>query len=159
MSSAMVSFFDSFPEYDGQKIEIRGKDGYFSATDMSRVLNKRLADWRKTEFAKKLLARLSDRARMPVEERFQGTLGESSQCAKALIQYDLKGDQKVWIHPYVAMSYAMSNPEFQADVNIWIVDLMTIGTVNPNVLQWTKDEYQKGIEFNRDDIREMWGDR
>ena len=47
----IVSFFDQFPEYNGQRISIRGTDGYFSATDMSRVLKKRLTDWRKTKFA------------------------------------------------------------------------------------------------------------
>jgi hypothetical protein len=28
MSKLMLSYFDNFPEYNGQKIEIRGKDGY-----------------------------------------------------------------------------------------------------------------------------------
>ena len=158
MAKLMVSFFDQFPEYDGKKIEIRGKDGYFSATDMSVALGKRLTDWRKTDFAKRLLARLSQRSGMPLEQRFDGTLGESSHSASALIQYDLKGDQKVWLHPYVAMSYAMSNPEFQAEINIWMVDLMILGTVNPHVLQWTREEIVRGIQFNRDDISDMYGD-
>lgn len=157
MSKAMLSFFDQFPEFDGRRVKIRKKDGYFSASDMSAILGKRLTDWRKTDFAKRLLARLSEKARMPLEQRFDGTMGESSHSASALIQYDLKGDQAVWLHPYVAMSYAMSNPEFQAEVNIWIVDLMTLGTVNPHVLKWTQEEYQRGLKFNRDDISDMYG--
>ena len=156
MSKLMVSWFDQFPEYNGQKIEIRQKDGYFSATDMSAVLGKRLTDWRKTDFAKRLLARLSEKSRIPLEQRFDGTLGETSQSASALIQYDLKGKQKVWLHPYVAMSYAMSNPEFQAEINIWIGDLMTLGTVNPHYLNWTKEEIERGLKFNRDDINSMY---
>ena len=152
----MVSWFDQFPEYNGRKIEIRKKDGYFSATDMSAVLNKRLTDWRKTEFAKRLLARLSEKSRMPVEQKFEGVMSESGQSATALIQYDLAGDRKVWLHPYVAMSYAMSNPEFQAEVNIWIVDLMTLGTVNPHYLTWTKEEIERGRKFNQDDLNELF---
>jgi len=158
MGKLMVSFFDQFPEYNGQKIEVRGKDGYFSATDMSVALGKRLTDWRKTAFAKRLLTRLSQKSRMPLEQRFNGTLGETSQGASALIQYDLKGEQKAWLHPYVAMSYAMSNPEFQAEVNIWIIDLMTLGTVNPHFLNWTKEEIERGRQFNQDDINELYGD-
>jgi hypothetical protein len=158
MSTAMVSFFDQFPEFDGRVIEIRKKDGYFSASDMSVVLKKRLTDWRKTDFAKRLLARLSEKSGMPIEQRFNGTLGEKSQSASALIQYDLKGDQKVWLHPYVAMSYAMSNPEFQAEMNIWIVDLMTLGTVNPHYLKWTQAEIERGRQFNQDDIKELYGE-
>lgn len=96
---------------------------------------------------------------MPLEQRLSNRGGESSTPTKAtaLIQYDVDGDQRTWLHPYVAMSYALSNPEFQADVNIWLIDLMTIGTINPNVLKWTLDEYQRGVEFNRDDIKEMYG--
>ena len=56
----------------------------------------------------------------------------------------------------MALSYAMSVPEFQAEVNIWIVDLMTLGTVNPHVLQWTKEEYFRGMGYNRDDINDMY---
>jgi hypothetical protein len=125
---------------------------------MGAALGKRLTDWRKTDFAKRLLTRLSEKSRMPLEQRFNGTLGETSQCASALIQYDLKGEQKAWLHPYVAMSYAMSNPEFQAEVNIWIVDLMTLGTVNPHVLNWTRQEIERGRQFNQDDLNELYGD-
>ena len=156
MPNLMVSWFDQFPEHNGQRVKIRQRDGYFSASDMSAILGKRLTDWKKTDFAKRLLAQLSKKSGMPLEQRFDGTMGESSQSASALIQYDLKGDQTVWIHPYVAMSYAMSNPEFQAEVNIWIVDLMTLDTVNPHVLRWTQEEYQRGLKFNRDDITDMY---
>jgi len=158
MSKLMISFSDQFPEFNGMQVEIRKEDGYFSATDMSKILGKRLTDWRKTSFAKRLLNRLSERTGMDVEQRLQSTLGGSSQCTKGLIQYNSDGNQKTWLHPYAALSYAMSNPEFQADINIWIVDLMTLGTVNPHVLQWTRAELERGIEMNRDDIREMYGE-
>jgi hypothetical protein len=154
MSSLMLSYFDNFPEFNGQKIEIRGKDGYFSATDMSAVLGKRLTDWRKTDFAKRLLARLSKRSGIPIDWE-----NSPSRSQTPLIDF-IRGDgQKAWLHPYVAMSYAMSNPEFQADVNIWLVDLMTIGTINPHMLKWTREEYQRGLQYNRDDIEEMYGSR
>jgi len=50
MANAIVSFFDQFPTYEGHQVEIRGKDGYFCATDMSDILEKRFTDWRKTQF-------------------------------------------------------------------------------------------------------------
>lgn len=151
MSKLMVSFFDQFPEHDGRKIEIRGKDGYFSATDMTACLNQTFSDWRRTKFATKLIARLAQNLRLPID------YGDSrSRSQTPLIDY-VRGDgQKMWIHPALAMSYAMSNPEFQADVNVWIYELMTIGTVNPHVLNWTRDEIERGLKFNRDDINEMY---
>ncbi|WP_216670458.1 hypothetical protein [Microcoleus asticus] len=48
-----------------------------------------------------------------------------------MIQYDLDGDQQTWLHTYVAISYARSNPEFETEVNIWIIDLITLGTRQP----------------------------
>ena len=157
MPNLMVSWFDQFPRFDGNTVEIRGKDSYFSATDMNRILGKLVAECKKTSFAKRLLARLSEKSGMAIEQRLQTRGGESSTPATALIQYDTDGDQKTWLHPYVAMSYAMSNPEFQAEINMWVVDMLTLGTVNPHVLRWTQEEYQRGLKFNRDDINDMYG--
>ena len=156
MSNLMVSWFDQFPSFDGNTVEIRGKDGYFSATDMNRILGKRLTKWKSTNFAKRLLVRLSEKSGMLIEQRLSSRGGEFTPPAKALIQYDTDGDQKTWLHPYVAMSYAMSNPEFQAEINMWVVDMLTLGTVNPHVLRWTQEEYQRGLKFNRDDITDMY---
>jgi hypothetical protein len=157
MSKAMVAFFNQFPAHEGRKIEIRGKDGYFNATDMSQVLEKRFTDWRKTAFAKRLLARLSERLRTPVDRGESDWEDSPSRKQTPLVDY-VRGDgQKMWIHPAVAMSYAMSNPEFQADINIWIYELMSLGTVNPHVLNWTREEYERGLGFNRDDIKDLYG--
>ena len=59
MSKAMVSFFDQFPEYNGQSIEIRGKDGYVSVRDISKAIGKRFNNWTRTQFAKDVLEELS----------------------------------------------------------------------------------------------------
>jgi hypothetical protein len=151
MSKLMISWFDQFPEYNGRKIEIRGKDGYFCATDMTACLNQTFSDWRRTKFATRLIARLAENLRLPVD------YGDSrTQNQTPLIDFIPGRGQKMWIHPALAMSYAMSNPEFQADVNVWIYELMTIGTVNPHVLKWTQDEIERGLKFNRDDIDELY---
>jgi hypothetical protein len=153
MGKLMVSFFDQFPSHNGRKIEIRGKDGYFSATDMTACLNQTFSDWRRTKFATRLIARLAENLRLPVD------YGDSrSQNQTPLIDFVPGRGQKMWIHPALAMSYAMSNPEFQADVNVWIYELMTMGTVNPHVLKWTREEIERGQQFNQDDLNELYGD-
>ena len=145
------SFYNQFPEFKGVKIEIRHTDGYFDATAMNQALGKRFSDWRKTKFAKKLLARLSDRTGIPIDWDVNSNLSVTP-----LIDY-IPGDEKIWLSPYVALSYAMSDPEFQADVNIWIIDHAILGTVNPHILKWTREEYERGLQYNRDDIREIYG--
>lgn len=152
----MLAFFDQFPEYKGNKIEIRGSDGYFNAAHMSKAMNKRFRNWTRTKFAKELLDAISAQSRIPVEQGIQDTPLRSERGQKPLIDRGKEGVSDIYIHPYVAMSYAMSDPVFQAMVNIWIVNLMGLGTLNPHVLQWTKEEYQRGVQYNRDDINEMY---
>lgn len=48
-------------------------------------------------------------------------------------------------------------PEFQADISIWVVEMAKHGAVNINILRWTQEEYLRGIQFNRDDITDMYG--
>lgn len=158
---SIVSFFDQFPEFEGTKIEIRGSDGYFDATQMGKAMEafdgkkRRFNNWTRTDFAVKLLARISERSGIPITHENLGTQKRVPN-QKPLIDWISGRGNRIWIHPYVAMSYAMSLPEFQAEVNIWIVDLMRLGTVNPHVLKWTVEEYRRGLEFNRDDIKEMY---
>ena len=154
MAKLMVSFFDQFPSYNDRRIEIRGKDGYFDATDMSVAMGKRFRDWSRTDFANRLLQRLSDRSGLPITRDDPRSITQTP-----LIDHLPGRGQNIYLHPYVAMSYAMAVPEFQADVNIWIVDLMTIGTINPHVLKWTHDEVERGNRFNRDDVDDMYGSR
>ncbi len=168
MANNIVSFFDQFPAYNGKTVSIRGVDGYLCASDMSEIMGRRFADWSRTKFAKQLLARLSNRLGLSIDWEnspnpvvpvtHEDLRPKAKAIRKApLIDFIPGKGQKVWVHPTVAMSYAMSNPEFQADINIWLYELMTLGTVNPHVLQWSREEYDRGIEMNRDDIKEMWG--
>ncbi len=112
---------------------------------------KRFTDWRKTNFAKRLLARIQTRSMIPLTWEDSPT-----KKIKPLIDYKGGRGERIWIHPYIAMGYAMSVPEFQAEVNMWFVDLTTLGTINPHFLQWTKEEYQRGLEFNQDDINDLY---
>lgn len=158
---SIVSYFDQFPEFEGTKIEIRGVDGYIDATQMGKAMEafdgkkREFNKWFKNQSTQRLLARLSERSEIPVTHDNLGGI-KMRPNQKPLIDWIPGRGNRIWLHPYVAMSYAMSLPEFQAEVNIWIVDLMRLGTVNPHVLKWTVEEYRRGLEFNRDDIKEMY---
>lgn len=153
MAKLMVSFFDQFPIYNKTEIEVRGRDGYFCATDMSKSMGKRFTDWHKTDFAKRLLARLSLRLHIPI---YWST--SSSHDQTPLVDYVRGHGQKQWVHPAVAMSYSMNDPELQADVNAWLYGLMTLGTINPHVLDWTQEEIERGNLFNQEDIDDLYDD-
>jgi homoaconitase/3-isopropylmalate dehydratase large subunit len=160
MSKAMVSWFDQFPEYNGQKIEIRGKDGYVSVRDISKAIGKRFNNWTRTQFAKDVLEELSLLTGLPVanadtELAVKSGYSEMSSRSKALIDY-VRGDEgSIFVHPSVAFAYSMSDARFFARISLWLSQMQEFGTVNPHVRDWTQEEFRRGLQFNRDDIDEL----
>lgn len=150
---SIVGFFDQFPEYNGQQIQIRGADSYVSVKDLNKALGKRFADWRKTKFAKELLDELSLIYRIPIE----GGGGSSTPSRETLIDHVIEGNAGIYVHPAVALSYAMSNARFQARVNAWLLSMTRWGTATVHHADWSATEYLRGIQFNRDDINDMYG--
>lgn len=160
MSKLMISWFDQFPEYNGQKIEIRGKDGYVSVRDISKAIGKRFNDWTRTKFAKEVLDELSLQTRLPIahennEKSDYADLRSRSQVP--LIDY-VRGDKgSIFVHPSVAFAFSMSEARFFARISLWLSQMQEMGTVNPHVKNWTQEEFQRGLKFNRDDISDMYG--
>lgn len=161
MSRAMLSFFDQFPEYNGQKIEIRGKDGYVSVRDINKAINKRFNNWTRTRFAKEVLEELSLLTGLPVANSEMELMSKSdyslmSSRSNALIDYVRGDESSVFVHPSVAFAYSMSEPKFFARISLWLSQMQEMGTVNPHVKDWTQEEFQRGLKFNRDDINDMY---
>ena len=162
MSKLMLSWFDQFPEYNGQKIEIRGKDGYVSVRDISKAINKRFNNWTRTRFAKEVLEELSLLTRLPIansemELTSKSDYSQMSSRSKALIDYVRGDESSVFVHPSVAFAYSMSDAKFFARISLWLSQMQETGTVNPHVKDWTQEEFQRGLKFNREDINDMYG--
>ena len=153
---SIVSFFDQFPEYNGVKFHFRGGDGYCKVSCLNQAMGgKRFTDWMKTKFAKAVVEELSRQTGIPVRTE-EGVGGSSQSPSTGLIDYDRASGGNVWIHPYLVTAYALQDPILYARVSIWLTDLMRLGTINPHLLSWTIEEYHRGLEFNRDDIRDMY---
>ncbi|MGL5061430.1 MAG: KilA-N domain-containing protein [Microcoleus sp.] len=61
-------------------------------------------------------------------------------------------------HPDIAIQFAQwCSPGFALWVSRQIRHLLTYGEVNLHYREWTLDQHQQGIQFNRDDIHEMYG--
>jgi hypothetical protein len=150
----ILAFFDQFPSYNGQTVEIRGADGYVSVRDLNKALGKRFADWSRSKFARELLDELSQIYRMPIEAK--GVENLRPPCC-GLVDRVVEGNQGIYVHPAVALSYCMSNPRFQARINAWLLNLTQYGTATPHYQDWSAVEYLRGVEYSRDDIREMYG--
>lgn len=155
---AVVSFFDQFPEWNGHRFQFRGTDGYANVTALSKAIGKRFRDWTKTKFAQKYLQELSNIHRIPVgyeiAEKDPAKILAGSK--KPLIDY-ISGDKEMYVHKDVAIGFCMSDPVLMARVVVWMSNMDKFGTANPHVNDWTGIEIAMGIEFNRDDIKEMYG--
>ena len=149
--SLIVSYFDQFPEWNGFQFEFRGEDGYANVTSLNKVLGRRFRNWSRTKFAKELLDELSTGYGIPVHS------SDVSGDKKPLIDHVQGSQENMYVHPAVALSYCMSNPRLQARINMWIINMLTIGTPNPHHKDWTALEYLRGVQFNRDDITDMYG--
>lgn len=158
---SIVSFFDQFPEYNGVKFHFRGSDGYCDVASLNAAMGgKRFTDWMKTKFAKAVVAEVSKQTGILARTEDPKKVGESSQysgaCKIGLIDTIPGRNGGVWIHPYLVTAYALQDPVLYARVSIWLTDLMRLGTINPHLLKWTVEEYQRGLAFNRDDIKDMY---
>lgn len=151
----IVSYFDQFPEWNGIQFEFRGSDGYVNITSLNKALGKRFSDWRRNNFAQELLDELSLIYNIPID--WVTDSADPRSRLTPLVDY-IRGNEGVMhVHPAVALSYCMSNPRLQARVNAWIINMLTTGTPTPHYKDWTAMEYLRGVEFNRDDIRDMYG--
>ena len=61
-------------------------------------------------------------------------------------------------HPDIAIQFAQwCSPKFALWVSRQIRHLLEHGEVNLNHTEWTTQQHIIGIEYNRDDIKEMYG--
>lgn len=60
-------------------------------------------------------------------------------------------------HPDIAIQFAQwCSPAFALWVSRQIRHLLTYGEVNIHYREWSEEQYQRGVEFNREDIRELY---
>ena len=66
--------------------------------------------------------------------------------------------QGTWAHPDIAIQFAQwCSPEFALWVSSQIRHLLEYGEVNIHHEEWTIEQYDNGMQLNRDDIKSMYG--
>ena len=100
---SILSYFDQFPEFEGTKIEIRGDDGYFDATQMGKAMDafdgkkRKFSNWTRTSDGKRILSKLSKHLGKPI------FWDEGSDFP--LVDWLTGRGNHIWIHPEVAKEY------------------------------------------------------
>ncbi len=64
----------------------------------------------------------------------------------------------IFAHPDIAIQFAQwCSPAFALWVSRQIRHLLTYGEVNIHYQEWSEEQYHRGVEFNREDIKELYG--
>lgn len=62
-----------------------------------------------------------------------------------------------WAHPDIAIAFAMwCDPGFHLWVARQVRHLLTYGEVNLHVTEWTSEQLEKGREYNREDMKDLY---
>lgn len=105
-------------QWNGRTIRQR-EDGYLSATDMCQACGKLFADWMRLKSTTDYLQALESDMGIPISRLVEIKKGNSSNF-----------EQGTWVHSEVSIDLAQwLNMQLRIQVNRWIVELMTTGSV------------------------------
>jgi hypothetical protein len=137
--------------YEGFSIEFIRSGQYVNLGDMAKVHGKRVDNWTRLKSTKDLITAFKKRASTQHMEPLKRTTLICEVSRKSL-------GSAVFAHPHIAIQFAQwASPGFALWVSEQILHLLEYGEVHLHHSQWTKEEYDQGCQFNRDDIKEMYG--
>ena len=134
-------------------LEFIRSNAYSNLSEIAKPFGKRVDNWTRLESTKSLLEAFDE------DPAYRGI--------PPFVDHKLRSEGKgtfvagggLYAHPDIAIQFAQwCSPKFALWVSRQIRHLMEHGEVNHH-REWTIDQYIEGVEFNRDDIGEMYGDR
>lgn len=152
--------------FGGQFIAFIRKGAYCNLNDIAAATGKRLDNWMRLKSTKEYI------------EAFNNDRSYNGMAPFKVIQADIKGLnarresgslrsegtttrlQGTWAHPDIAIEFARwCSPAFGLWCNRQIRHLLEYGEVNLHHTEWTREQHVIGIQYNRDDIEDMYGAR
>lgn len=124
-------------------VEFARNGGYTNLNDLAAPFGKRVDNWMRLKQTTSLLREFSQ------DPCYAGS--------PAIITREGRNGG-TFAHPDIAVQFAQwCSPGFALWVSRQIRHLLTYGEVNLHYTEWSEDQYLQGQEYNRDDIREMYG--
>jgi hypothetical protein len=131
-------------EWNNQKIRQR-EDNYICLTDMCKACGKQLKHWLENKSTTEYLNELSSVVGIPATAE-----NPQSQEIKALVEINKGGTpelQGTWGHRKVALRLAQwLSPKFAIQVDTWIEELLTTGSVNLKETQKLPQTYLEALK-------------
>lgn len=133
-------------------LEFLRSGAYANLNDMAKATGKRVNNWMRLKTTKELIKAFEEEAVYGGAKPFYDRELRSESTG----QFVEGGG--IFAHPDIAIQFAQwCNPRFALWVSRQIRHLMQYGEVNLHYTEWSKEDVQQGLEYNRDDIRDMYG--
>jgi hypothetical protein len=121
------------------------RGAYVSLGDIAKPFGKRIDNWMRLEQTTSLLREFSQ------EPSYNGIPPIKTKEGRG---------GGTFAHPDIAIQFAQwCSPGFALWVSRQIRHLLEYGEVNLHHTEWTREQHVNGIQYNRDDIEEMYGSR
>jgi len=133
-------------------LEFLRSNAYCDLNQIARPFGKRVKDWTRLKGTQELFQAFREDVAYGGAEPFVDRSLRSASTGQFVTGGGL------YVHPDIAIQFAIwCSPAFALWVSRQIRHLMTYGEVNLNYREWTTEQVAQGLEFNRDDIKDMYG--
>lgn len=132
-------------------VEFLRSGGYVKLSDIAKPFGKKVKDWTRLKGTKKLFEAFEkDRA-------YNGAKPTLNRGSGSAPSGKFTTEQGLYAHPDIAVAFAQwCSPEFQLWVSRQIRHLLTYGEVNLHYTEWSQETRLQGVQYNRDDINQMY---
>jgi hypothetical protein len=144
-------------------VEFFRSGAYCNLTQIAKLHGKRIDHWMELKSTKELIADFESDPVYKYQTAIFAVKGNNSDTRDRADRYAKLGakgvvGQGTWAHPDIAIIFAQwCSPKFALWVARQIRHLLAHGEVNLHHKEWTADQSARGLEFNRDDIKDLYG--
>lgn len=137
-------------------VELVRSTGYCNLNDIAKTFGKRVDNWMRLKSTKDLIAAFESDPAYAGIPPFIASKGGRNEHPSHL--RDATSDRGTWAHPDIAIDFAAwCDTGFRLWMYRQIRHLLQYGEVNLHYREWSSDQIQQGLEYNKDDIRELYG--
>lgn len=132
-------------------VEFLRSGAYCNLNDVAKSFGKRVDNWMRLKSTKELFEAFRQDPSYNSAEPFY------SRDLRSEVTGKFTPGGGLFAHPDIAIQFAQwCNPGFALWVSRQIRHLITYGEVNIHYQEWSDKQYRRGVEFNREDVKELF---
>ncbi|HEY9873599.1 MAG TPA: KilA-N domain-containing protein [Candidatus Obscuribacterales bacterium] len=133
-------------------VEFLRSGAYCNLNDIAKPFGKRVDNWMRLKSTKELFKAFKQ------DPSYNGAEPFYDRNLRSEVTGKFVSGGGAFAHPDIAIQFAQwCSPGFALWVSRQIRHLLTYGEVNIHYREWSEEQYHRGVEFNRQDIKELYG--